>query len=144
MPQTPERNFNQLRDDLERTLRRNRELEQQLKDALTGIVPDPEIYDSTFLYVTPGVKAEDGEGFITIRLGTSIIQLDTINGIAVGLDILAQCEAAHADSVLFRFLRDDVGTDGVAKELGNMLDSFRNRRENEAFARKKAFYAQEG
>lgn len=143
MPQTPEMNFNQLRDDLQRALRKNKELEDQLKNALVGIVPDPEIYDSSFLFVTPGVE-KDGNAFVTVRLGTSIIQLDAINGITVGLDLIAQCEAAHADSVLFRFFRDEMGLEGTSKELGNMLDSFRAKREQEALDRKKAFYAEQG
>lgn len=138
MTEAQQQAFNQLHDDLARAHTRIKQLEGELQGALQGIVPDPEIYDGSYVFVQPGVRADNGEGFVTIRISTSIIQTDTINAIGLGQDIIAMAEAAHSDSVLFRFFRDQLGVDGTGEQLGRMIDSYRAQREAEKEQRKLA------
>lgn len=121
--------LNQMRDDIAHHQAEIQDLRAKLATALEGKVPDVTEWDATRFFAYSGINKE-GQGFVKLRMGSTIISCDLLAARAIALDILAQSEAAYADQTIYRFFSETMGVESLP-ELLNMVDTFRNDRERQ-------------
>lgn len=121
--------LNQMRDDIEHHMAEIQDLRAKLATALEGKVPDPTEWDASRFFAYSGINKK-GQGFVKLRLGSTIISCDLVAARSIALDILAQSEAAYADQTIYRFFSETMGIESLP-ELLNMVNTFRDDREKQ-------------
>lgn len=119
--ETQEQAVNALHDDLIRQQRRIAELERQLADAVKGKMPEDREIDADLITISNGVSKDTRQGFISIRWGTHIAQVDSETAKKLGVDLITAAETADYESLIFRTLADSSGdVDGSIAFLAMM------------------------
>ncbi len=126
---TREDMINQLKDDITRQAQEIHLLRKRLAQAVHGVVPEPEYYESNSLWCNSGVTPQ-GKPFITMRQGPAIFQLSVEAAIAHSLNVLQCAEAAVSDAYLHQFMRKTIGANAAG--AAGVLSDFRAFREKMA------------
>lgn len=128
MPKDRDQIINQMTDDVDRLMRRVKELEYQLADALKGKMPEMEHLDPSCLYVE-SIVASTPDRYaprVNLRWFTHFAQIDEAAARQLAFNILEACEASLVDAFLVSFGKKS----GLQPhQAANLLYDFRVHRE---------------
>lgn len=113
---------NKYRDELRRREGYIQQLEQQLREALAGKVPDEIIATAGTIYMEAIISNRTKEGMVNLRWGFMSAQLTVEETRAHAIELLKTAEAAQSDSFLHwllteKFKANPAGVAGVIEDF---------------------------
>jgi len=118
---------NKYRDELARKDGYIKQLEQQLREALDGKVPEEVIAIAGTIYMEAIISGRTKEGMVNLRWGFMSAQLTVEETRAHATDLLRTAEAAQTDGFLYWLLTEKFKANPAG--VAGVIEDFRNYRE---------------